>query len=86
MGNGERIGKLGSQIERLMDGKWISGEQLPQRLPADELHRDIGEILVLADAIDRDDVRVIEGGGEARLLFEAREIAGEFRRPIAGAP
>ena len=40
----------------------------------DELHRDVGEALVLADLVNGDDVRMVQGRGGARLLSEAQIV------------
>ncbi len=49
----------------------------------DVLHRDVPDALVLAEIVDRDDVRVIEPPGRLRLAAKARDgglgvLAGEL--------
>ena len=44
-------------------------------LPGHELHDDEVDALGRLDLVDRDDVRVVEGGGGARLLDEAGAAA-----------
>ena len=52
------------------------GKQLPQGAAAHELHRDVRELALFADSVDRDDVRVVEGGGEPGFLLEPPQIGG----------
>ena len=42
-------------------------DQRPQRAAGDVLHRDVGHAVVLEEVEQRDDVRVVERGGEPRL-------------------
>ena len=51
-----------------------------ERRALDQLHRDEGRARVLVDVVDRDDVRVVEGGGRARLLHEPPVAIGIGRR------
>ena len=55
---------------------------LAEALPLDELHGDPGVAVVLADLVDRDDVRVVEGRGGARLVLEALEVLAALREPL----
>ena len=52
-----------------------SGPSLAHRggevVPVDEAHRDEERAVLLAGLVDRDDVRVLEGGRDARLALEA---------------
>ena len=51
--------------------------------PVDELHRDEVVPVGLAQVVDADDVRVVEAGGEARLVEEHLHelpVAGEVRK------
>ena len=46
--------------------------------PAQELHRDVAEVVLLAGVVDRDDVRVREAPGGLRLAEEALLHLGEL--------
>jgi hypothetical protein len=43
-----------------------------QRAALDELHRDVGDLLVAAELVDGDDARVTEPPGGLRLVAKAR--------------
>jgi hypothetical protein len=51
-------------------------ELFAQRLALDVLVDDEAKAAGLADLVDGDDVRVVEGGGGARLQLEARHAVG----------
>ena len=73
----ERAADLLQQLGHVVGvERGVGGDDLLQRLPAHQLHDDEGRAVVLADVIDVDDVRVGEGGGGARLAFEAGAEAG----------
>ena len=44
-----------------------------QLAPGDELHRDVRDALVLAEVVDRDDVRMVEATRRLGLASEARD-------------
>ena len=46
-------------------------EDVAQRLPFEELHRDVGDVAALADVVDGDDVRVVEASRRTRFTVEA---------------
>src|SRR5829696_10380947 len=55
------------QLGHVVGVEWrVGGDDLFQRLPAYELHDDVGCAVVLAYVVDVDDVGVGEGGGRAR--------------------
>src|SRR6185369_4915972 len=61
----------------------LAMEDLAERLPVHELHRDEDRVAGGPDLVDRDDVRVVERGRRARLLLEALpavRVGGELRR------
>jgi len=54
-----------------------------ERLALDELHRELGRRLRVVEVVDRDDVRVIELAGDARLVEEALALVWMIaQRPI----
>ncbi len=74
--SGERVRQRRSEIEHLSDAKGSLRQSLSQRAPSHELHRDVGDVTFLPDAINCDDVRVIEGGRESGFLFEPLQVGG----------
>src|SRR6516225_2312138 len=77
-----------------------SGVEEPPSLAGDQLHREEAMALVLMEAVDRCDVRMVEGGQDLGLPLEASESLGtlgerrreEFQRNlpvelgVSGAP
>jgi hypothetical protein len=61
-------------------------QQRAQRVALDQLHRDVGDAVALADVVDRDDVRVVERAGRARFGLESpqpvRIFADSFRKNL----
>ena len=80
---GEAVCDLHGQIECAPDRQRAVIDELAQRFPLDQFHRQIRDVVDTADVVDSDDVRMIESGGSARLLFEALQacrVGGEFFR------
>ncbi len=62
-------------------------ESLRERLAADELHRDEVQAGVAVDLVDRDDVRMVEGGrrlGFAGEAFAAEGVGEPFGEDLQG--
>ena len=53
----------------------------PQVAALEQLHGHVGHALLLAEVVDRDDVRVVELGGGVRLALEA--LARAFSSPLS---
>ena len=71
---GEPVGQLAGDVQHPPGRQRVLGaDEVAQRPPVHELHDREGQPRRLADLVDRDDVRVVEGGGRARLLGEAAE-------------
>ena len=73
---GQAVGNLGRDLERLRKGKPAAVEQLSQVDAFEELHRQVGPPAVLADVVDRDDVRMVERGRRPRLRAKAGDATG----------
>ena len=78
---GQRIGRLREVVERPLQIAATRIDHLTQRFTPDQLHRDEvdhlpGTGVPLADFIDRQQVRMVQGRGRARLLNESRQAAG----------
>ena len=71
----ERIGNLQGNRERGIDGERLAPtvllNRLLQRRSGDEGHHDVTQPLGFADVVNRADVRVVKGGGEAGFAFKA---------------
>ncbi len=68
----QRFRQLHAVPYDLFDGKRASRQPRAERLPLDELHRDVGLAAGLADFVDRADVRMVERGRGPRLSHESR--------------
>ena len=76
---GDRAGDLRRDLHDARKRQPAGGDQLVQRLAVDQLHRDVGDAFRTSDAVDRDDVRVIEGRSDARFALEARKRCRTWR-------
>ena len=54
----------------------VAAQPLAQRLALEQLRDDVRRAVVRADVVDREDVRMIQRRGRARLLLEARQTLG----------
>ena len=72
----ERLGDSDPEVQHLLPGQPPRVQQLAQRLALEQLHHDEGPAGVVADVVDRADVRVVEPGGDARLALEPLERPG----------
>ena len=71
MGEGERVGDLDQDADRLVHGELaLAGQAVAQALPLHVGHHVIEEALGLAGVEQRQDVRVLEPGGDADLAGE----------------
>ena len=80
---GERLGKSVGDLDDLLDGKAARGNAVFQRLPLDQFHGQKMDAVGFLDRVERDDVRVVEGGDGAGFALEARQafrIARHFGR------
>ena len=76
---------LQGQLAEIRPGKRRALDEFLQSLAADEFHHHVWTIHIGADVIDRDDVRVLQGGQCTGLLHElARGFFLKFR--VARAP
>ena len=79
VGPRQAVGELGAEVEQLGDGQRPARETAPQRLALDVLHDHVVLARLagrLADVVDLDDVRVVEGGGGAGLPVEPVQQLG----------
>ena len=79
----EALGDLDADRENARERKRRrSCEHLAQRLALDPLHREERAAAALADVVDRDDVRVVEGRRRSRLVLEAGETLAVGRQRL----
>lgn len=76
VGDGERVGDLHGDGDRLPFAQRSLGEAGRQGLAFDELEDDGHAAVVFDDVVDRGDGGVREGGGGARLVKQLRAAAG----------
>ena len=69
----ERLGDLDREVEHPRGRQRSFFDQLLDGPPFEQLHHDERLPVVLAELVDRADVRVLQGGGEPRLALEARQ-------------
>ena len=59
MGVGQRVQQLGHDLQRLRQREAVAAaEELGQFTAGDELHHDVRQVIVFAEVVHRDDVRV----------------------------
>jgi hypothetical protein len=66
-----RIGDLNRVLQALVYRQPLSRNQRGERAAGDVLHRDEIVFALLADLVNRDDMRMVEAGGRSRFLNEA---------------
>ena len=71
----ERIEQLAHDAHRLAGLELLARlEEIAQLAPFDELHHDVGDITLLAEVVDLDDIRVIEPAYRPRLARKPRRV------------
>ena len=79
----ERAEDLARVVDRDRDrSRPVADEQLFERAPVEELHRDVVGALGAAAVEDRDDVRMVETGGALRFAAEALDELLVRRVPV----
>jgi hypothetical protein len=80
----KRVGDFDGDIEQRAQGHRSPVDAMLERLALEQLHDDEVLVLVLADVVDRADVRMIQSRGRLRLALKAldghgiaRQIGGE---------
>jgi hypothetical protein len=76
---GEGVGDRDRPVEDLLQGKTARLDLLRERTALDPLHRQEADAVRLLEAVERDDVGVVEGGDGPRLGLEAGEAVGICR-------
>ena len=81
----QRVRDLHRVLQPVTDAQPASSDHVGERRAGDVLHRDEVDAVVLPDVVDRDDVRMIQGGGGSCLLNEALPTLAVDRAHQAGA-
>jgi hypothetical protein len=80
---GEAVGDLRPDVNQLARGNRSALDERPQRLAFDQLGNDVGDVALLADVVNGNDVGMVERAGRPRLLFKPRaprRVAGKALR------
>ena len=80
---GERVRDRNRNPQRLVEAHPLARNERIEALAADVLHHDEVVAVGRLDLVDRDDVRVVEGGGRLRLLDKAA-TAVRVGHPVSG--
>jgi hypothetical protein len=67
----ERVGNLNRQFEQVWHREGLAGNPVLQRAPFEQLHRDEPRLVVLADVVNRADIRMVQRGRCARFALKA---------------
>ncbi len=79
----DRVGQLDGEPQQFVGVEPAPRDQLHQRSPFHQFHRQEADVPDLLDRVDGDDVRVVECGDGLRFAFEALAaigVTGETRR------
>ena len=69
----ERVGDLDAEIEKLLGLERAAFDAMLERFAFEQLHGDERLAIVLANFVNRADVRMIQAGGGARFALESLE-------------
>ena len=79
----ERVGDVDGTAHRLVDAHGPTPEPVLERFAFEALHHEEVDAVLVADVVQRADVRVIEAGDDLRFALEARAhrlVRGAARR------
>ncbi len=79
----QRVGDLHAVAQRLLEGQRPLGEAVGQRLALDQLHHEVIHAVLVADVVQRADMRVGQGGDRLGLALEA-ELQLRVLRQVRG--
>src|ERR1700722_4896062 len=81
MRGGKAVGNLEGIVRGLPHWDWAFFQTLAQVFSLEQFGDNVGHAALESDVINGEDVRVIQGGGGSRLLFEAAQMI----RIVAGS-
>ena len=73
---GERIRQRNRVLQHRVERQAARLNQIGERAPLDQFHREEDTSVDLINRVDRDDVRVVEGGDGSRFTVEPRDGVG----------
>jgi len=85
VGGRQGVGHLDRAPERLVDRQRPASQPIGERLPLDVLHHEEGQAFLVANVVERADVRVIQSGDRLGFAVErARHGVFDVERPVSG--
>jgi hypothetical protein len=82
VGRSHGVGERDRESQQLGERHPAGSNAFRQRLPLHQLHRQEEEAVSFLDRVNRDDIRVVEGGDGTRFTFESRPAVGIARRLV----
>jgi hypothetical protein len=79
---GEPVGDLTGDLRGALGRQGAGPQPVREDFPFEELRHGVGHAPVVPRVVDREDVRVVQGGDRPRLAFEAREALRVVRRGL----
>ena len=76
----QRVGDLDAHLERRIQVERTGGQPIRQRHSVEKLHDDEGAPVLVADVVDRADVRVIQGRRGTSFALESRQRVSVQRK------
>ena len=73
------LGHGGAHLQHAIDVQPLVGNEIAQRLPFDQFHRDERAPVSFLDRVDGHDTRMIEGRGGSRLTDESTDTIWDPR-------
>jgi hypothetical protein len=80
---GQPLGDLPAVLDRFLRGKRTAGHGFPERLPLEKLHDGVGDAVLVAEVVNRKNVRMRKRRDRQSLALEPRQgigISGERLR------
>src|SRR5262245_20502339 len=74
MSGGKRIGDLQSDVQNGLQRQGPVSQHVSQCAASNEFHGDVREIALIAYAVYRHDIRMVEVGCEPRFIFESPPV------------
>ena len=85
VGGGQAFGDLGAEVDGFPEGNRTAVGEVAEGFAFHQFGDDVGDAVLVADIVDRDDIGVGECAGDAGFLFEAAAPVG-VEGAFGGAP
>jgi len=82
VGRTKCVRNLNPQFKYFPERKWLAGNAVLQRLPAEKLHRNEGLAVVFDDFIDGANIWMVQGGSSLCLTIETAQSLRIWREPV----